>query len=161
MIKNYKEHYVNSTIGRVYIDISDHGVVLKQEIDDVATGFISLTHEEMEKLARALFAIKKDLSSDSQLSQALSPVLPSFTKPPMATNHMDEMKAKYERAYNPWTADEEEMLKNTTPKGLKIWKYQSYLDVMKGLSVVVRRNWVCFRLLQLLLYMIIMIPSWF
>ena len=65
----------------------------------------------MEKLARALFAIKKDLSSDSQLSQALPPVLPSFTKPPMATNHMDEMKAKYERAYNPWTADEEEMLK--------------------------------------------------
>ena len=49
MIKNYKEHYVNSTIGRVFIDISDHGVVLKQEIDGVATGFISLTHEEMEK----------------------------------------------------------------------------------------------------------------
>ena len=111
VVDEYKKHYVNSVIGRVHIDIGDHGVVLKQEIGNVTTGSISLTHDEMEKLARALFAIKKDLSSDSQLSQALPPVLPSFTKPPMATNHMDEMKAKYERAYNPWTADEEEMLK--------------------------------------------------
>lgn len=132
MIKNYKEHYVNSTIGRVYIDISDHGVILKQEIAGVAIGVISLTHEEMEKLARALFAIKKELSLDSQLSQALPPVLPSFTKPPMATNHMDEMKAKYERAYNPWTADEEEMLKKYYIQGLKDLEISKLLGRNEG-----------------------------
>lgn len=48
MAKKYKKHYVNSVIGRVHIDIGDHGVVLKQEIGGVVTGTISLTHEEME-----------------------------------------------------------------------------------------------------------------
>lgn len=132
MTKNYKDHYVNSIIGRVHIDICDHGVVLKQEVRGVPTGFINLTHEEMEKLARALFAIKKTMSSDSQQSQALPPVLPSFTKPPMAASHMDEMKAKYERAYNPWTADEEEMLKKYYFKGLKDLEISKLLGRNEG-----------------------------
>lgn len=132
MTKNYKDHYVNSIIGRVHIDISDHGVVLKQEVRGVVTGLINLTHEEMEKLARALFAIKKKLSSDSQQSQALPPVLPSFTKPPMTANHMDEMKAKYEKAYNPWTADEEEMLKKYYFKGLKDLEISKLLGRNEG-----------------------------
>ena len=76
MPKNYKEHYVNSVIGRVHIDIGDHGVVLKQEINGVTAGFISLTHDEMEKLARALFALKRDVASSSPQSHVLSPVLP-------------------------------------------------------------------------------------
>ena len=42
MAKKYKKHYVNSVIGRVHIDIGDHGVVLKQEIGNVTTGSISL-----------------------------------------------------------------------------------------------------------------------
>ena len=131
MTKNYKDHYVNSIIGRVHIDICDHGVVLKQEVRGVATGSINLTHEEMEKLARALFAIKK-MSSDSQQSQALPPVLPLFTKPPMAANHMDEMKAKYERAYNPWTADEEKMLKKYYFQGLKDLEISKLLGRNEG-----------------------------
>ena len=118
MAKNYKKHYVNSVIGRVHIDIGDHGVVLKQEIGGVVTGTISLTHEEMEKLARALFAIKKDLPSDSLQSQALVPILPSFTNSPMATSHMDELKVNYKKAYNPWTTEEEEMLKKYHIQGL-------------------------------------------
>ena len=85
----------------------------------------------MEKLARALFAIKK-MSSDSQQSQALPPVLPSFTKPPMAANHMDEMKAKYERAYNPWTADEEKMLKKYYFQGLKDLEISKLLGRNEG-----------------------------
>lgn len=133
MIKNYKEHYVNSTIGRVYIDISDHGVVLKQEIDGVATGFISLTHEEMEKLARALFAIKKDVAYSSPQSQALPPVLPSFTNAPMpARSHMDEMKAKYEKAYVSWTAEEEEKLKKYHAQGLTVADISKLLRRNKG-----------------------------
>lgn len=84
MAKNYKEHYVNSVIGRVYIDIGDHGVVLKQEINGVTEGFISLTHDEMEKLARALFALKKDVAYSSPQSQVLSPVLPLFCERPYA-----------------------------------------------------------------------------
>lgn len=118
MSKNYKKHYVNSVIGRVYIDIGDHGVVLKQEVGGMVTGTINLAHDEMEKLARALFAIKKDLPSDSLQSQALPPILPSFTNSPMATSHMDELKAEYKKAYNPWTTEEEEMLKKYHIQGL-------------------------------------------
>lgn len=133
MAKNYKEHYVNSIIGRVHIDIGDHGVVLKQEINGVTAGFISLTHEEMEKLARALFAIKKDLSLSFPQSQALPPILPSFANAPMPTrSHMNEMKAKYEKAYVPWTAEEEEKLKKYHAQGLTVADISKLLRRNKG-----------------------------
>ena len=81
MAKKYKKHYVNSVIGRVHIDIGDHGVVLKQEIGNVTTGSISLTHDEMEKLARALFAIKKDLPSGSCSNPPFFYEFPNGNKP--------------------------------------------------------------------------------
>ncbi len=132
MAKNYKEHYVNSVIGRVHIDIGDHGVVLKQEIEGVATGFISLTHEEMEKLAKALFAIKKDFSSDPPQSQIPPPTLPSFTNPPMATSYMDKMKAKHDKAYAPWTIEDEEKLKTYHAKGLAVRDISKLLGRNEG-----------------------------
>lgn len=139
MAKNYKKHYVNSVIGRVHIDIGDYGVVLKQEIDGVTTGFISLTHEEMEKLARALFPMKKDLPSGSPQSQALPPILPSFTNPPLVTNHMDEMKAKYEKAYAPWTTEEEEKLKKYHDQGLTTRDISKLLGRNEG-AIVSRKK---------------------
>ncbi len=138
MAKNYKEHYVNSVIGRVHIDIGDHGVVLKQEIEGVATGFISLTHEEMEKLARALFAIKKDLTSDSLQSQT-PPILPSFTNIPTPTSHMDEMKGKHKKAYNPWTKEEEEQLKKYHIQGLTVQDISKLLERNEG-AIVSRKK---------------------
>lgn len=132
MAKNYKEHYVNSVIGRVHIDIGDHGVVLKQEIEGVTTGFISLTHEEMEKLARALFAIKKDLSSDSLQSQTPPTALPTFTNPSMITSYMDKMKAKHDKAYAPWTIEEEEKLKKYHAKGLTVRDISKLLGRNEG-----------------------------
>jgi len=134
MPKNYKEHYVNSVIGRVHIDIGDHGVVLKQEINGMVAGTISLTHDEMEKLARALFAIKKDVAYSSPRSQALPPVLPSFANVPIMPirSHMDEMKAKYENAYVPWTAEEEEKLKKYHAQGLTVADISKLLRRNKG-----------------------------
>lgn len=139
MTKNYKDHYVNSINGKVHIDIGDHGVVLKQEVEGVATGFISLTHEEMEKLARALFAIKKDLSPELLQSQTPPPILPSFTNPPMPTNHMDKMKAKYEKAYAPWTKDEEKMLKEYYAHGLAVSEIAKLLGRNDG-AIISRMN---------------------
>lgn len=139
MAKNYKKHYVNSVIGRVHIDIGDHGVVLKQEVGGMVTGTISLAHEEMEKLARALFAIKKDLPSDSLQSQVLPPILPSFTNPPLATNHMEEMKAKYENAYSQWTTEEEEKLKKYHAQGLTVADISKLLGRNKG-AIVSRKK---------------------
>lgn len=137
MAKKYKEHYVNSVIGRVHIDIGDHGVVLKQEVGGMVTGTISLTHEEMEKLARALFAIRKDLPSDSLQSQALPPILPSFTNSPMATSHMDELK--YKKAYSPWTKEEDEMLKKYQAQGLTVADISKLLERNEG-AIVSRKK---------------------
>ncbi len=139
MAQNYKKHYVNSVIGRVHIDIGDHGVVLKQEVGGMVTGTISLTHEEMEKLARALFAIKKDLPSDSLQSQALPPILPSFTNTPIATSHMDELKAKYKKAYSPWTKEEDEMLKKYHIQGLTTRDISKLLGRNEG-AIVSRKK---------------------
>lgn len=139
MAKNYKKHYVNSVIGRVHIDIGDHGVVLKQEINGMVAGTISLTHEEMEKLARALFAIKKDLPSDSLQSQALAPVFPSFTNSPMATNHMDELKLKYKKAYSPWTKEEDEMLNKYQAQGLTVADISKLLERNEG-AIISRKK---------------------
>ena len=140
MVKKYKEHYVNSVIGRVHIDIGDHGVVLKQDINGMVAGTISLTHEEMEKLARALFAIKKDLPSDSLQSQALPPIFPSFTNPHLATSHMDEMKAKYKKAYSPWTKEEDEMLKKYQTQGLTAADISKLLERNEGAIVSRKRK---------------------
>ncbi len=141
MAKNYKKHYVNSVIGRVHIDIGDYGVVLKQEVGGMVTGTISLTQEEMEKLARALFAIKKDINSSSPQSQALSPVLPSFANAPImpTRSHMDEMKAKYEKAYVPWTAEEEEKLKKYHAQGLTVADISKLLRRNEG-AIVSRKK---------------------
>ena len=105
----------------------------------MVTGTISLTHEEMEKLARALFAIKKDLPSDSLQSQALVPILPSFTNSPMATSHMDELKVKYKKAYSPWTKEEDEMLKKYQAQGLTVADISKLLERNEG-AIVSRKK---------------------
>lgn len=141
MAKKYKEHYVNSIIGRVRIDIDEQGVILKQEIGGVPMGTIRLTPEEMEKLARALFAIKKDIASGSPQSQALPPVLPSFANAPImpTRSHMDEMKAKYDKAYVPWTSEEEDKLRKYHAQGLTVADISKLLERNEG-AIVSRKK---------------------
>ena len=86
----------------------------------------------MEKLARALFAIKKDLSSDSLQSQTPPPSLPSFTNPPIITSYMDKMKAKHDKAYAPWTKEEEEKLKKYHAKGITVRDISKLLGRNEG-----------------------------
>ena len=84
MTKYYKSHYVNSTNGRVDINLSDSGVIITQQTEGRVAGAISITSEEMEKLAKVLFAIKKEAFPVSPQSPAIS--VPSSTNTPNYSN---------------------------------------------------------------------------
>jgi uncharacterized protein involved in copper resistance len=139
MAKNYKWHYVNSTAGRVNIDINANGVVLKQTLNGTVTGTISLTPDEMEKLGGALFSIKKSSFPNPQQPQVASANTSSFTSNPTATNHMSQMKAQYNMAYASWTTEEEERLKKYDAQGLNDSEISKLLGRNEG-AIVSRKK---------------------
>ena len=62
IMRNQKQSVVNSSFGKVILTIADDGVVLQQE---GKTGAIALEPEGMEKLAKALLAVKKNRYSST------------------------------------------------------------------------------------------------
>ena len=114
IMKNQKQSVVNSSFGKVILTIANDGVVLQQE---GKTGAIALEPEAMEKLAKALLAVKKNRYSStstqrnrSSPSMAVSvPPVPSFTSAP--TSYMEQQKTLHSKAYAAWTTEEEARLK--------------------------------------------------
>lgn len=113
IMKNQKQSVVNSSFGKVILTIADDSVVLQQE---GKTGAIALEPEGMEKLAKALLAVKKNRYSTSTQrnrsspSMAVSvPPVPSLTSPP--TSYMEQQKTLHSKAYAVWTTEEEARLK--------------------------------------------------
>ena len=114
IMRNQKQSVVNSSFGKVILTIADDGVVLQQE---GKTGAIALEPEGMEKLAKALLAVKKNRYSStstqrnrSSPSMAVSvPPVSSFTSPP--TSYMEQQKTLHSKAYAAWTTEEEARLK--------------------------------------------------
>ena len=101
IMKNQKQSVVNSSFGKVILTIADDGVVLQQE---GKTGAIALEPEGMEKLAKALLAVKKNRYSTSTQrnrsspSMAVSvPPVPSLTSAP--TSYMEQQKTLHSKAY--------------------------------------------------------------
>ena len=136
MTKYFKSHYVNSTNGRVYINLSDSGVIITQQTEGGVAGAISITGEEMEKLAKALFAIKKEAFPVSPQSPAIS--VPSSTNTPNFSNtstpatYMGKMKEKYEKAYVPWKTEDENLLKKYYSQGLTVLEIAKLLGRNEG-----------------------------
>lgn len=136
MNKYFKTHYVNSTNGRVDINLTDSGIVLSQQTERGDGGIISLTSDEMEKVAKALFAIKKDTFPNSAQSPTISVPsstnTPSFSNTYTPTSYMGKMKEKYAKAYIPWTTEEENMLKRYHAQGLEVSEIAKILDRNDG-----------------------------
>lgn len=136
MNKKFKSHYVNSTNGRVDINLSDSGAVIMQQTEGGVAGAISLTSEEMEKLAKALFAIKKEAFPISPQSPAIS--IPSSTNTPnfsngsMPATYMGKMKEKYEKAYVPWTTEDKNLLNKYYSQGLTVPEIAKLLGRNEG-----------------------------
>lgn len=136
MKKHFKFHYVNSTNGRVDINLSDAGVIITQQTEGGVAGAISITGEEMEKLAKALFAIKKEAFPVSPQSPAIS--VPSSTNTPNYSNtstpatYIGKMKEKYENAYVPWTTEDENLLNKYYSQGLTVLEIAKLLGRNEG-----------------------------
>ena len=113
-MKNQKQSVVNSSFGKVILTIANDGVVLQQE---GKTGVIALEPEGMEKLAKALLAVKKNRYSSistqrnksSPLMAVPVPPVPSLTAAP--TSYMEQQKTLHSKAYAAWTTEEEARLK--------------------------------------------------
>ena len=110
--------YINASKGKITINTCDDGVVLTQN----NSGSIELNLQDMEKLAKALFAKKKQLSSglSSPSSSPSKDNVSSISNPANQTsakNHMEEMKSQHKNAYSPWTEKEEEQLKKYQAEG--------------------------------------------
>lgn len=103
MTKYSKSHYVNSTNGRVDINLSDSGVIITQQTEGRVAGAISITSEEVEKLAKALFAIRKEAFPVSPQSPAISVSsstnTPNYSNTSTSITYMEKMKEKYAMAY--------------------------------------------------------------
>lgn len=136
MTKYYKSHYVNSTNGRVDINLSDSGVIITQQTEGGVAGAISLTSEEMEKLAKALFAIKKEAFPVSPQSPAISVPssmnIPNLSSTSTPLTYMEKMKEKYAMAYVPWTTDDENLLKKYYSLGLDVSEIAKLLERNDG-----------------------------
>lgn len=112
-----KVSHINSSFGKVHINVLNDGVVLTQERDTPTSTGIALTPEDMEKLGKALFAVKRENFSGTLPQQNVTGIpfpIPSFGLPSVPTapsNHMEKLKAKHKNAYAPWTSEEDEKLK--------------------------------------------------
>lgn len=108
-----KKHCVNSSYGRISIDIEPEGVAISQ-----GDGRILVSPEEMEKLGKGLLAIKgKEFPPVTQSnSSPYMPYPPSFDPSLLQTqepsSYMEKQKAMYKNAYSPWTPKEEELLRS-------------------------------------------------
>ena len=128
----YNNSYVNGHYGKINVNVLDDGVVLTQENNGKVSGGIALTPEDMEKLAKALFAVKKN-NFPSSVSTPKPPVqkaTPSTTTP--GSSYMQEQKEKYENAYKPWTEYDDMRLKEYHSKGYCTSEIAKLLDRNEG-----------------------------
>lgn len=107
--------YVSGKYGKIYFDrVSEDRVRVRQIKNDGTIGYIDLADEDMEKLAKGLFARHKQLHPEAYQVKKRKTSKPTVTP---GSTHMQELKAKHENAYNKWTAEEEVLLKKYHSEG--------------------------------------------
>ena len=119
MMSNNKSSYVNGLFGKIHLNVLTDGVVLVQDRADGTSGSIALAIDDIDKLARALFVKKKELSPFHPPKSAV-PVAPAPIKTKQATSYMAQQKAQYQQAYAKWSPDEEARLQDEFANGMTI-----------------------------------------
>lgn len=119
MKSNNKSSYVNGTYGKIHLHVLTDGVVLVQDRADGTSGSIALAIDDIDKLARALFVKKKELSPFHPPKSAV-PVAPAPIKTKQATSYMAQQKAQYQQAYAKWSPDEGARLQDEFANGMTI-----------------------------------------
>lgn len=122
MKKIDKPSYINGIYGKILMIILSDGIVLTQERMDGTSGSIALGKDDIEKLAKGLFAKKKDFFPSAAPQKATvapafaMPVLPLLPKKP--ASHMEQEKEKHKQAYSKWTDEEEKRLTDEFKAGM-------------------------------------------
>ena len=87
---------------------------------------LKLNGEEMEKLAKALFKMSRKLKNNNSAAIPQQPVnipmnmqTPSMTTP-ATPNRMEITKSMHQRAYAPWTKEEENQMVQLFQQGISI-----------------------------------------
>ena len=122
----FKRNYMKGLLGNVFFDeVDSNTILLRQEDGNGATkGVIHLPLADMEKLAKGLFARKKEMEAKSQAMAntfSMQPAKPTkTTEKAIATSstYMQQQKESHPNAYIPWTK-EEDKLKNMVQAGLE------------------------------------------
>ncbi len=122
---------INSCHGNIYIELlPDNTVRLSQKSNE-----ITLDVQEMEKLAKMLFAKRREympapVSPQSLTSFPVSKIAyPTVEQP---KSYMSQQKEKYNNAYKPWTSDENERLREMTEQGKTVQEISLALGRNKG-----------------------------
>lgn len=111
---------VNCKSGIIIIkQISDDEVEIQQESKVGCSSAPKLSCSEMEKVAKALFKMKKQLGSSNASSQQTKPTnMPIPSIPQEATvSRMAMTQSMHPQAYAKWTFEEEERLKRLYQEG--------------------------------------------
>ena len=124
----FKQNYMKGLHGKVFFDeVDSDTILLRQEDGNGATkGVIHLSLADMGKLAKGLFARKKEMVAKSQAMAnpfSVQPAKPTkTTEKAIATSntYMQQQKESHPNAYIPWTKEEEDKLKDMVQAGLEV-----------------------------------------
>ncbi len=120
-----------SNHGKIFIDLlPDNTVKLSQNGNEII-----LDVHEMEKLAKMLFAKKRDYTPAQVSPQSLTSFpLPKITYPTAVQpqSYMAQQKTKHHNAYKPWTSDENERLRQMTEQGKSVQEISQALGRNEG-----------------------------
>ena len=110
---------INSKSGKVIINqISDDEVEVHQESKNGCSCVLKLTNSEMEKVAKALFKMNRQLGSNASSQQAKPTNMPIPSLPHEATvSRMAMTQSMHPQAYAKWTFEEEERLRRFYQEG--------------------------------------------
>lgn len=134
MKENNKPSYVNGIYGKILMNVMSDGIVLTQDRTDGTSGSIALGEDDIEKLAKGLFAKKKEFFPSASPQKAT--VVPAFTTPVVSakkkTSYMEQEKEKHKQAYSKWTDEEEKRLTDEFKAGMSFAEMATLHDRGEG-----------------------------
>lgn len=144
MANSVKSH-VNGKDGKIILTPTPDGIVVTQERNGIACGNIILSPEDMEKLAKALFAKKKEMfpPAPPPSTHAVPSIQPPKPNAPAAgtggSSYMAQQKALHKNAYGRWSEDDDNLLRKYHDLGLSVPETATLLGRNDG-AIASRKN---------------------
>lgn len=105
-----RENNINVSFGKIMLVEDNGAVVMTLEGYGRVDGGIGLTPGDMDKIGRAIFAIRKKWFSNAPSQSKASP-LPLSQSHVMPSSPYQQIRAIYPQAYTPWSVDDDGRLR--------------------------------------------------